>query len=43
MRIDLPQCDFNNCKFYQDGNCVKISEYNRCAYRASKNNKFQVE
>lgn len=43
MRTDLPQCDFSNCKFYQDGNCIKISEYNRCAYRASKDNKFQVE
>ena len=33
MRIDLPKCDFKNCKYYQDGNCIKQTEYDRCKYR----------
>lgn len=36
MRIDLPQCDFENCKYCFDGNCMKKSEYERCEYRQQK-------
>ena len=32
MRIDLPMCNFKNCHWCQDGNCVKVTrdycEYN---------------
>lgn len=33
MRIDLPQCNFKNCRFSLDGNCTKKIEYDRCEYR----------
>jgi hypothetical protein len=36
MRIDLPQCDFKNCKYCFDGNCTKKNEYERCEYRRQK-------
>ena len=33
MRIDLPRCNFRNCKYCFDGNCNKKSEYDRCEMR----------
>ncbi len=30
MRIDLPSCGFRNCRYHFDGNCTKLSEYNKC-------------
>ena len=30
MRIDLPCCRFRNCRYHFDGNCTKLSEYNKC-------------
>lgn len=36
MRIDLPLCDFNKCRYYFDGNCTKKSEYERCEYLLAK-------
>ena len=34
MRIDLPSCGFRNCKYHFDGNCTKISEYDKCIMRS---------
>ena len=36
MRIDLPICNFKNCKYCFDSNCTKKSEYERCEYRRQK-------
>ena len=36
MRIDLPQCNFKNCRFSFDGNCTNKIEYDRCEYRIAK-------
>lgn len=36
MRIDLPQCNFKNCRFSFDGNCTNKIEYDRCEYRIEK-------
>ena len=33
MRLDLPQCNFKNCRFSFDGNCTNKIEYERCEYR----------
>lgn len=33
MRIDLPQCGFQNCRKQFDGNCKDKTEYEMCAYR----------
>lgn len=30
MRIDKPMCNFINCKYHQDGNCVNASRYENC-------------
>lgn len=32
MRIDLPQCNFKNCKYCFDGNCTSKKQYERCDY-----------
>lgn len=31
MKIDLPCCSFENCKYNQDYNCTKPNEYERCS------------
>ena len=36
MRIDLPRCNFKNCRYCFDSNCIKKSEYERCEYRRLK-------
>ena len=36
MRIDLPRCNFKNCKYCFDSNCTKKNEYERCEYRQQK-------
>ena len=36
MRVDLPQCNFKNCKYCFDSNCTKKNEYERCEYRQQK-------
>lgn len=32
MRIDLPRCDFKNCKYQFDGNCMDKGRYEKCEY-----------
>lgn len=36
MRIDLPACNFQNCRYCFDNNCTKKTAYQRCAYRFTK-------
>lgn len=36
MRIDLPRCNFKNCRYCFDSNCTKKSEYERCEYQLAK-------
>lgn len=36
MRTDLPGCDFKNCKYFSDGNCVNIFKYQNCDYQFYK-------
>jgi len=38
MRIDLPQCNFKNCRYNFDGNCTNRDKYNYCDYRFAKIN-----
>lgn len=33
MRIDLPLCNFKNCKWEADCNCTSKSDYDKCYYR----------
>lgn len=30
--MDLPLCNFKNCWFHIDGNCIKNDEYYKCEY-----------
>ena len=36
MRIDLPRCNFKNCRYCFDSNCIKNTEYERCGFRLAK-------
>lgn len=36
MRIDLPRCNFKNCRYCFDSNCTKNTEYERCGFRLAK-------
>lgn len=36
MRIDLPRCNLDTCRWHLDGNCVHESEYKNCRYKALK-------
>lgn len=31
MRVDLPTCNFKNCKYNADYNCTKPNEYKVCS------------
>lgn len=31
MRVDLPTCNFKNCKYNVDYNCTKPNEYKVCS------------
>lgn len=33
MRIDLPGCNFHECRYYADGNCVDTNRYDNCMYK----------
>lgn len=33
MRIDLPSCNFKNCRNSFDGNCKSIDCYRNCEYK----------
>lgn len=30
MKIEKPMCNFQNCKYHQDGNCMNASRYENC-------------
>ncbi|MBQ7818500.1 MAG: hypothetical protein IJ341_02265 [Bacteroidales bacterium] len=36
MRIDLPGCDFKNCRFCFDGNCRSKEKFDNCDYQYMK-------
>lgn len=36
MRMDLPQCNFKNCRKYFDGNCRSIDDYRGCEFAIQK-------
>lgn len=40
MRLDLPQCNFKNCKYSLDGNCIKPDEFPKCEYIVLKQNEM---
>ena len=42
MRIDLPLCNFKNCRYSFDGNCTRQDRYVWCEYRLVKNNAFKT-
>lgn len=39
MRIDLPQCDFSNCRRRFDGNCNSKEAFRYCPYQQLKTSK----
>lgn len=39
MRIDLPQCDFKNCRRCFDGNCNSKMAFRDCQYQRLKEQK----
>lgn len=43
MRIDLPQCNFKNCRFSFDGNCTNKIEYDSCEYRIEEDELIKAE
>lgn len=36
MRIDLPRCNFKNCKYHLDCNCTSQYRYETCDFREAK-------
>ena len=42
MRIDLPQCNFRNCKYQFDGNCTDRLMYERCEFNRMKD-RLQID
>lgn len=40
MRIDLPLCDFQNCRKRFDGNCTD-SHYETCEYKQMKDKEYK--
>lgn len=36
MRIDLPKCNFKNCKYHLDCNCTSQNRYDTCEFREAK-------
>lgn len=43
MRIDLPQCDFKECRRFSDHNCNSKEVHENCPYQQLKNKAFKVE
>lgn len=43
MRIDLPQCDFSDCRRRIDGNCNSKEAFRNCPYQNMLNDRFQIE
>lgn len=42
MRIDLPYCNFKNCKYQLDGNCTDQLMYERCEFNRMKD-RLQID
>lgn len=36
MRIDLPRCNFKNCRYCFDSNCTNQNRYKTCDFREAK-------
>ena len=39
MRVDLPQCDFSDCRRRIDGNCNSKEAFRHCKYQQLKDGK----
>lgn len=39
MRIDLPQCDFSDCRRRVDGNCNSKEAFRQCKYQRLKDSR----
>lgn len=43
MRINLPQCDFSDCRRRIDGNCNSKEAFRNCKYQHLLNDRYQIE
>lgn len=43
MNIYQPNCGFNNCKFYFDGNCTSKIKYESCEYQYFSKTVYEME
>lgn len=43
MRIDLPQCDFKNCRQHFDGNCRSKDLFRECPYQQLRESSLKIE
>lgn len=43
MRIDLPQCDFKNCRKQFDGNCSSKELFKSCSYQQLRDAALKIE
>lgn len=43
MRIDLPQCDFKNCRRHFDGNCNSRDAFRMCPYQQLREASLKIE
>ena len=43
MRIDLPQCDFKDCRKCFDHNCSSKEAFRYCKYQQLKNPSLQIQ
>lgn len=42
MRIDLPSCDFVNCRYFSDHNCMNSNKRNKCYYHLLRNSNEKI-
>lgn len=43
MRIELPQCDFSDCRRRFDGNCNSKEAYRYCKYQQMRNSGPRIQ
>ena len=43
MRVDLPQCDFSDCRMRFDGNCRSKEAFRNCQYQNLKSKSLKIE
>lgn len=43
MRIELPQCDFSDCRRRFDGNCRSKEDFKNCQYQQLRSASLQIE